>query len=69
MKLVSYLKDEHDQLAVLVDGLLYDMERLPSGPAKYHEHVFKLLGRIFSCSAEGVLMIEKEGLQKEKVYP
>jgi fumarylacetoacetate (FAA) hydrolase len=26
MKLVSYLKNEHDQLAVLVDGLLFDME-------------------------------------------
>jgi fumarylacetoacetate (FAA) hydrolase len=26
MKLVSYLKDEQDQLALLVDGLLYDME-------------------------------------------
>jgi fumarylacetoacetate (FAA) hydrolase len=26
MKLVSYLQDEHDQLALLVDGLLFDME-------------------------------------------
>lgn len=26
MKLVSYLKEEHDQLAILVDGLLYDMD-------------------------------------------
>lgn len=28
MKLVSYLKDGHDQLAVLVDGYIYDMEKL-----------------------------------------
>ena len=28
MKLVSYLKEERDQLAVLVDGLLFDMEDL-----------------------------------------
>jgi fumarylacetoacetate (FAA) hydrolase len=28
MKLVSYLKDEHEQLAVLVDEYLYDMEHL-----------------------------------------
>ncbi len=28
MKLVSYLKEEHDQLAILVDGFLYDMEIL-----------------------------------------
>src|ERR1700761_8496768 len=26
MKIVSYLKDEHEQLAVLVDGLLYDVD-------------------------------------------
>ncbi|MDE3212901.1 MAG: fumarylacetoacetate hydrolase family protein [Bacteroidota bacterium] len=28
MKLVSYLKDDHAQLAFLVDGMLYDLERL-----------------------------------------
>lgn len=28
MKLVSYLRDGHDQLAILVDGYLYNMEKL-----------------------------------------
>ena len=28
MKLISYLKDEHEQLAVLHDGLVYDMDTL-----------------------------------------
>ncbi len=28
MKLVSYLRDAHDQLAVLIDGFLFDMEDL-----------------------------------------
>jgi fumarylacetoacetate (FAA) hydrolase len=28
MRLVSYLKDEQDQLAILIDGLLYEMERI-----------------------------------------
>src|SRR5579864_4647878 len=28
MKFVSYLKEEHDQLAILVDGLLFDLETL-----------------------------------------
>jgi fumarylacetoacetate (FAA) hydrolase len=28
MKLVSYLSDEHDQLALLVDGFLYNMDNL-----------------------------------------
>lgn len=28
MKLVSYLKDEHDQLAVLINDMVYDMDVL-----------------------------------------
>ena len=28
MKLVSYLKEEHDQLAVVIDDMVYDMEVL-----------------------------------------
>lgn len=28
MKLVSYLKEEHDQLGILVEGIIYDMETL-----------------------------------------
>lgn len=28
MRLVSYLKEDHDQLAIYVDGLLFDMEQL-----------------------------------------
>ncbi len=30
MKLISYLKEEQEQLAILVDGLLYDMEMIHS---------------------------------------
>ncbi len=30
MKLVTYIKDEHEQLALLVDGLLYDTDQLHS---------------------------------------
>ncbi len=37
MRLVSYLKDEHDQLALLVDGLLFDMELIhPDLPGNMH---------------------------------
>lgn len=28
MKLVTYLRDDHDQLAMLIDGILYDMDSL-----------------------------------------
>ncbi|HLY71583.1 MAG TPA: fumarylacetoacetate hydrolase family protein [Puia sp.] len=37
MKLVTYLHDEHDQLAILVDGLLFDMETIhPDLPGNMH---------------------------------
>ena len=49
MKLVTYLKDDHDQLAILVDGMLYDTDALhPDLPVSmamflnYWEEVFPL---------------------------
>ena len=64
MKLVSYLKEEHDQLAVLVDGLLYDMEDLhpdlPNGMSmflNYWEDTFPM-------AQGGVLMIEDGKIAK-----
>jgi fumarylacetoacetate (FAA) hydrolase len=42
MKLVSYLKDGHDQLAILVDNLLYDTDllhpELPSGMSMFLQY-------------------------------
>ena len=32
MKLVTYLKEEHDQLALLVNGMLYDTDMLHPDP-------------------------------------
>ena len=48
MKLVSYLKDDQDQLAFLVDGLLYDTDLMHPEPAGKYEHVSELLGRCLS---------------------
>ena len=69
MKLVSYLKEEHDQLAVLVDGLLYDMEDLhpdlPNGMSmflNYWEDTFPM-------AQGGVLMIEDGKIAKGKGIP
>src|SRR5215212_7294389 len=66
MKLVSYLKDEHDQLAVLVDGLLYDMEYL-------HPDLPNTMGMFLNywedslpMALGGVLMIEEERISKNK---
>ena len=60
MKLVSYLKEEHDQLAALVDGFLYDMEvihpHLPNNMAmflNYWDDVFPRSTGRHSHDAEG----------------
>jgi fumarylacetoacetate (FAA) hydrolase len=69
MKLVSYLKEEHDQLALLVDGLLYDMETmhpdLPNNMSmclNYWEDVMPVL-------QAGLVMIEEGKISKNKAVP
>ncbi len=44
MKLVTYLKDGHEQLAVLIEGKLYDTDALHPDLAYQYVNVFKLLG-------------------------
>ena len=58
MKLVSYLKDEHEQLAVLVDGLLYDMERLHPDLPNTMSMFLNYWEESFPVAQEGVFMIE-----------
>lgn len=60
MKLVSYLKDEQDQLAILVDGLLYDTDLMhPDLPVSmsmflnYWEDVFPVALGINRIITEG----------------
>ena len=49
MKLVSYLKEEHDQLALLVDGLLYDMDTL-------HPDLPNTMGMFLNYWEDAILM-------------
>ncbi len=60
MKLVSYLNDDHAQLAFLVDGILYDSDRLhPDLPVtmtmflNFWEDIFPLAHSINRSLAEG----------------
>jgi fumarylacetoacetate (FAA) hydrolase len=60
MKLVSYLKEDHAQLALLVNGLLYDTDRLhPNLPVtmtmflNYWEDVFPIAHSINNSIEEG----------------
>ncbi len=69
MKLVSYLKDDHDYLAVLINGLLYDMEYLhPDLPTNmslfltYWEDSFPVV-------QNGVRMIEEGKIANGKGFP
>jgi fumarylacetoacetate (FAA) hydrolase len=69
MKLISYLKEEHDQLALLVDGLLYDMDILhPDLPGNmsmflnYWEEVFPVV-------QAGILMIEEGKISQNRAVP
>ena len=60
MKLISYLKEEHAQLALLVNGLLYDIDKLhPNLPVtmtmflNYWDDVFPIAHSINKSLLEG----------------
>lgn len=69
MKLVSYLKEEHDQLAVLVDGLLYDMEKLHPDLPNTMSMFLNYWEDAFPMAQGGVLMIEEEKIARGKGIP
>ena len=69
MKLVSYLNDGHDQLAVLVDGFLYNMEHL-------HPDLPNTMGMFLNYWEEslpqalgGLVMIEEGNISQNKAIP
>src|SRR5205085_2948840 len=69
MKLVSYLHEDHDYLAVLVNDMLYDLEDVhPDLPTtmgmflNYWEDSFPVV-------QEGVLLIEEEKIGRGKGFP
>ena len=73
MKLVSYLKDEQDQLAFLVEGLLYDTDLMhPDLPVSmgmflnYWEDVFPVAAGINKIITEGKVS-RQQGIPVEEV--
>ena len=69
MKLVSYLKEEHEQLAVLVDGFLYDMDSL-------HPDLPNTMGMFLNYWEDfipmvqgGLVMIEEGNISERKRIP
>lgn len=66
MKLVSYVKDERDQLAVLVNGLLYDMEYLHPDLPNTMSLFLNYWEDVLPVAQRGVAMIEEEKIARGK---
>src|SRR5215831_6226046 len=69
MKLVSYLKEDHDQLAVLVDGLLYDMEDLHPDLPNTMGMFLNYWEDVFPVAQGGVQMVEEGKIARGKGIP
>jgi len=69
MKLVSYLKDEHEQLAVLVDEYLYDMDQLHPELPNTMAMFLAYWDDNFAIAQEGVQMIEEGRIAQGKGVP
>ena len=69
MKLVSYLKDEHEQLAVLVDGLLYDVELIHPDIPNSMNMFLNYWDELFPIVQAGDLAIREGHLNSRKAVP
>jgi fumarylacetoacetate (FAA) hydrolase len=69
MKLVSYLKEEHDQLAVLVDGLVYDMEYLHPDLPNTMGMFLNYWEDAFPMAQGGEMMIREGKIAKNRGIP
>jgi fumarylacetoacetate (FAA) hydrolase len=66
MKLISYLQDEHDQLAVVVDGLAYDTEILHPDMPGSMSMFLNYWDEVLPIAQAGVLMIKEERIPKSR---
>ncbi|HEU4633647.1 MAG TPA: fumarylacetoacetate hydrolase family protein [Flavisolibacter sp.] len=69
MKLVSYIKEDHEQLAALVDDLLYDMEDIHPDLPNSMGMFLNYWDDFFPVAQAGVLMIEEGKIAKGKGTP
>ncbi len=69
MKLVSYLKEEHDALAVLVGDMLYDMEYLHPDLPNTMSLFLAYWEDSYPVALEGVRMIEEGRIAQGKGIP
>ncbi|HVM87228.1 MAG TPA: fumarylacetoacetate hydrolase family protein [Puia sp.] len=66
MKLVSYLLEGHDQLAILVDGLLYDMETIHPDLPNSINLFLNYWEDFFPVAQAGQIAIEEGNISRER---
>jgi len=69
MKLVSYLKEEQDQLAVLVDGYLYDMGHLHPDLPNSMGMFLNYWEDAIPMAQGGLMMIQEGKISQSKAVP
>ena len=68
MKLVSYLKDEHEQLALLVEGLLYDIDVIHPDIPNTMSMFLNYWEELYPIAQAGELTI-REGRRSSRAIP
>jgi fumarylacetoacetate (FAA) hydrolase len=69
MKLVSYLNDGHDQLSILVDGLLYDMELLHPDLPNNMSMFLQYWEDAYPMALGGEMMVREGRIDSDKAIP
>jgi fumarylacetoacetate (FAA) hydrolase len=66
MKLVTYMKEEHEQLAVLVNGLIYDIERIHPDIPNTMNMFLNYWDELYPIAQAGVIAIEEGTLRSSR---
>ncbi|HVG41528.1 MAG TPA: hypothetical protein VM888_07940, partial [Chitinophagaceae bacterium] len=69
MKLASYLKEGHDQLALLVDDLLFDMDIIHPDLPNNMGMFLNYWEEVFPVAQAGIIMIEEEKIARKRGIP
>ena len=69
MKLVSYLKEEHEQLALLIDDLLYDLELVHPDVPNTMNMLLNYWDELFPLVQAGDLAIRERNIHRSKARP
>jgi fumarylacetoacetate (FAA) hydrolase len=69
MKLVTYLKEEHEQLGILVNGLVYDIERIHPDIPNTMNMFLSYWDELYPVAQAGVIAIEEGRIGSSRAVP